>query len=210
MVNEKQQVLPEIDENEWREETLRNAYAGILDEDAFEYEKARFRGLQELRGKKLEEQRKREEWRAFLQHPGWIAVAPLMLCVYSHFTFGLAMLPAIIFNQVVFLRPPNDFSQVPVTVGLLITTWLSWRTMRRTLKETIPALALLLDLCCLGLAVASTPRFLHWISSHINKWWPKISFESICEHFGYNSTHVWWIMYTLLVAALSIRFFHKM
>ncbi len=109
-----------------------------------------------------EAQRRREKLHAFLQHPGWIAVAPTMLCVYSHFTFGLATLSSIVFHQIVFLRPPSDFTQVPVTVGLLVTALLSGSVARRSLKNSMPALALLFDLCCLGLVVVWTPSFLRW------------------------------------------------
>jgi len=209
MAEQRQDELPEVDANEWREATFRNAFDGALDEDALNLELARFRALQELREKKLEVQRRREKLRAFLQHPGWIAVAPTMLCVYSHFTFGLATLPSIVFHQIVFLRPPSDFTQVPVTVGLLVTALLSGSVARRSLKDSIPALALLFDLCCLGLVVVWTPSFLLWIFAQIRELMWSISFESICARLGLDPWYLRWIVSTLLAAALYIRFWIK-
>jgi len=182
----------EVNAKEWREETLRHAYAGILDGDAFDYEIARLRGLEELREKKLEEARRQEEWVSFLRHPRWIAAPFIMLCIYSHFTFGLTRLPPIVLRQIIFLQPPDELTHVPVTIGLAFTAWLFGCYARRSLKDSIPALALLFDLCCLGLVVALVPHLTQWLFLQLRIFSSKISVENVAAHLGLDPSRLQW------------------
>ncbi|KAH8114129.1 hypothetical protein DFH11DRAFT_1595943 [Phellopilus nigrolimitatus] len=48
-------VFFEATPDDWRESTLRSAYAGVLNEDALDYELGRFRGLQEVKRRKIQQ-----------------------------------------------------------------------------------------------------------------------------------------------------------
>ncbi|KAI5120153.1 hypothetical protein M0805_003640 [Coniferiporia weirii] len=126
--------------SDWRESTLRSAYTGILNADAFEYELGRLRGLQDLKRRKIQEAAERYSYNRSAQLAARIGLG---LLVYSHVVFGVK--PVIIFLlKLVFNGekelPPTRFGphelvssllMTPVILGIvigifhLIGTWLS-------------------------------------------------------------------------------------
>ncbi|KLO08084.1 hypothetical protein SCHPADRAFT_894160 [Schizopora paradoxa] len=135
-----QDIQPElkITAGEWGREALQFVYNKILDKDAVEGELARRKHVEK-------------------QHGVHFANTPRGS---RHFSFGLAMLPIVVLRQVFFLQPPEKLSHVPVTVGLIFTAVLSGLTVRRSLENKEPNLAILFDLCCAGLAVGLMTRLL--------------------------------------------------